>query len=239
MEDIAKEVGKKIRMYRKQMNMTIEELADIICKSKSTITKYEAGTVSLDIYTLEDIANAFHINAYQLLLFPKEKRNEELTDIMARPFQNCEEFFIYYYDGRRKEVVKSYLRILNDEELDTHSVFYYLAFQDYENYSDCEYIYRGCVQSHDFFTYFFLTNMVNPVDKITICVTNPLHQNTETWGILSGILDNPLTPFSVKILLSKNMIADSALSKEKFIFTPEEIRQIRKTNLVYPYRFRL
>lgn len=238
MEDIAKEVGKKIRMYRKQLNMTIEELADIICKSKSTIAKYEAGTVSLDIYTLEDIADAFHINAYQLLLFPKEKRNEELTDIMKRPFQDCEEFFIYYYDGRRKEVVKSYLRILNDEEPDAQSVFYYLAFQDYENYSDCEYIYKGSVQSHDFFTYFFLTNMVNPVDKTTICVMNPLHQNSETWGILSGILDDPLTPFSTKILLSKNLIADSALSRETFIFSPEEIRQIRKTNLVYPHRLR-
>ncbi len=236
MEDIAKEVGKKIRMYRKQLNMTIEELADIICKSKSTIAKYETGTVSLDIYTLEDLANAFHISAYQLLLFPKEKRNKELTDIMTRPFQDCEEFFVYYYDGRRKEVVKSYLRVLKDEEVDSPSVFYYLAFKDYENYFDCEYIYKGSVQSHDFFTYFFLTNMVNSVDKTTICVMNPLHQNTETWGILSGILDNPLAPFCTKILFSKNMIADSVLSREKFIFTSDEIRQIRKTNLLYPNR---
>ena len=45
------EIGKKIRKLRKNKNITLEELSSLIHKSKSTISKYEKGEISIDIET--------------------------------------------------------------------------------------------------------------------------------------------------------------------------------------------
>ncbi len=46
MSEISKEIGKQIRSFRKRRGMTLDDLSRIICKSKSTISKYERGTDS-------------------------------------------------------------------------------------------------------------------------------------------------------------------------------------------------
>ena len=53
---IDKRVGKNIKKYRLAYKMTLEELAKQIHKSKSTISKYEKGLISLDMATLEEIS---------------------------------------------------------------------------------------------------------------------------------------------------------------------------------------
>ena len=53
-KNINKNVGERIRYYRKARGMTIVELADYMHISKSAISKYENGQVSI---TLEQIRN--------------------------------------------------------------------------------------------------------------------------------------------------------------------------------------
>ena len=65
--DLPQILGKRIRYYRKQKHMSLRQLADIICKSVSTLSKYESGQIVLDITTLYDIAHAFHLPVEQLL----------------------------------------------------------------------------------------------------------------------------------------------------------------------------
>ena len=67
MSQINQEIGKKIRIFRKMRNLTLDELALKIYKSKSTISKYEKGEIAIDIETLYDIADALMINVEQLL----------------------------------------------------------------------------------------------------------------------------------------------------------------------------
>ena len=55
MSEITEKIGHNIRVYRKKKNMTLVGLADAVCKSKSTISKYENGEVSVDIETMYDI----------------------------------------------------------------------------------------------------------------------------------------------------------------------------------------
>ena len=45
MADINAEIGKKIRSFRRARGMTLEELSRMICKSKSTLSKYESGEI--------------------------------------------------------------------------------------------------------------------------------------------------------------------------------------------------
>lgn len=65
--NINMEIGKKIKNIRKSKNMTIQELANSINKSKSTVSKYENGDISIDIQTLYEISNALSVHVEQLL----------------------------------------------------------------------------------------------------------------------------------------------------------------------------
>ena len=47
MSSINTHVGKMIRKYRKAANLTLQQLADAIHKSRATICKYENGDMKL------------------------------------------------------------------------------------------------------------------------------------------------------------------------------------------------
>ena len=55
-------VGQRIKKYRKSRGYTIEQFSAMINKSKATLSKYENGTITIDIETLYDIAQALDID---------------------------------------------------------------------------------------------------------------------------------------------------------------------------------
>ena len=54
-------VGQRIKKYRKSRGYTIEQFSAMINKSKATLSKYENGTITIDIETLYDISKALDI----------------------------------------------------------------------------------------------------------------------------------------------------------------------------------
>ena len=52
MNEINIYIGGQIRKYRKANGMTLQQLADVIHKSRATVCKYESGEISIDIATL-------------------------------------------------------------------------------------------------------------------------------------------------------------------------------------------
>ena len=50
-----------LNKYRLQKNLTMEQLAEEVGKTKSTISKWEAGTRSPKIYEIEEIAQYLEI----------------------------------------------------------------------------------------------------------------------------------------------------------------------------------
>ena len=73
MAQISHEIGKRIRAFRKARHMTLEELAQILCKNKSTLSKYETGEIVLDIETIYEISRALGIHVEQLLYCTPER----------------------------------------------------------------------------------------------------------------------------------------------------------------------
>ena len=59
-------VGEQIRRYRKAGNMTLQDLADAIHKSRATVCKYENGDISVDIETLYEISQILQVSMSQL-----------------------------------------------------------------------------------------------------------------------------------------------------------------------------
>lgn len=52
MSEIRRHIGHRIRMYRKVQGLTLQQLADMIHKSRATVSKYETGEIAIDVDTL-------------------------------------------------------------------------------------------------------------------------------------------------------------------------------------------
>lgn len=78
MDSYSAYVGTRIKHFRKAQNLTIEELARAISKSKSAVSKYENGQISIDIETLRDIAEALKINVSQIIYYTAPPRKINL-----------------------------------------------------------------------------------------------------------------------------------------------------------------
>ena len=92
MSQISTEIGKQIRTFRKKRKMTLEALAAVICKSKSTVSKYENGEIPVDIETLYEIASALQIHVEQLLYCPPRR-----TAKTVPPFSQAAPSFMPMY----------------------------------------------------------------------------------------------------------------------------------------------
>ena len=77
-------VGQRIKKYRKSRGYTIEQFSAMINKSKATLSKYENGTITIDIETLYDIAQALNIDLVVLAGFMVI-----LTSEMVQAFPNA------------------------------------------------------------------------------------------------------------------------------------------------------
>ncbi|WP_332633074.1 helix-turn-helix domain-containing protein [Halalkalibacter flavus] len=76
MNKFNKELGQKIQKYRKSINMSTTELADLSETSQSTISKIENGNSTTNIETLIKICKALKITLYEILpenVLPEQK----------------------------------------------------------------------------------------------------------------------------------------------------------------------
>ena len=101
-------VGQRIKKYRKSRGYTIEQFSAMINKSKATVSKYENGTITIDVETLYDIARALDIDLkcfidYQPPVFHAQS-------VLPKNFYfNQPRAYMYYYDGRVRQLVWSLL----------------------------------------------------------------------------------------------------------------------------------
>ena len=158
MSQISTEIGKQIRTFRKKRKMTLEALAAVICKSKSTVSKYENGEIPVDIETLYEIASALQIHVEQLLYCPP--RHANLPDSKNSPafFAGCSQFYAYVYDGRNKQLIRCVFDVLSETDTSSYKIMMYMNFKDFENYKLCENTYWGYIEHFDALTNIQLTN---------------------------------------------------------------------------------
>ena len=78
----------------------MDELAQAIYKTRSAISKYENGQISVDIATLYDIANALKISIYDLLHRNTPDINQEYNAEVPAFFRGVSQLYMYFFDGR-------------------------------------------------------------------------------------------------------------------------------------------
>ena len=225
-------VGEKIRFYRKQRKLSQEQLADRIHKSKSTLSKYENGQIPIDVDSLYDIARVLDIELFQFVDVDIHEA-QTVAPISGLPFGGKDHLYIYYYDGRTKRVVKTLLELKHKQAQQNHIPCYcYMDAPGFDEHVQCKYFYTGVMTHYELVSYVTLNNQSNPMEQIGFCILNPFHNNRDSWGFMFGISYNPITPFSLKFLISTNQIPNSKLQPEDLVLTKSELKMIKNLNMM-------
>ena len=230
-------IGQRIRFFRKMRHISLDQMSEAVYKSKSTLSKYEHGTIPIDVNTLYDIAIFLGVSVNQFTDYELYEPKKKITT-MSNPFGSMDHLYLYYYDGRSKRIVKSLL-VMTAEPLtkdnmsrkDIISCQCYMDFNGAEDFTNCKYYFTGTMVCHDLVTHVELYNLTSNMDRIHFCILNPFHYNQETWGLELGISYNPISPHARKFLVSTTRILDENLSKDKLVFTKDELKQLKDLNM--------
>ena len=202
-------VGQRIRKYRKSRGYTIEQFSGMINKSKATLSKYENGSITIDVETLYEISRKLDIDLkyfidYQPLPFradPVMPKNYYFNQSLA---------YMYYYDGRIRQTVRSLLRFSPAVSGDTVEVTLYNDVATFSDPDRCQHLFFGEIKSYDMITHMVLTNQINEAEKMYICMLNPMQNRMPAIGLLSGIGSTPFfAPIALKTLISKEPLSEN------------------------------
>lgn len=224
MNQIAVSVGSRIRLYRQMKKYTIATLADMIHKSKSTLSKYENGEITIDVETLYEIASALEIRMEQLLdcqpaARPAGGKKEE-------GFFPERRIYVYFYDGRRGKIIRNLL-----ETGAGATATLYNDIPDFDHPEACRNLYFGTVDYFDTITNFSLDSQSNRIERLTLCAANPFDRGEQVLGMLSGLSRYPMLPVSIKCVLSPKPLPEDEEMLQKLILSQKDVKLIRSLNM--------
>lgn len=227
--DINEQVGKNIKKYRLAYKLTLEELAMQIHKSKSTMSKYEKGMISLDVTTLEEIAKVFKISMAQLLAAPADSLQELSMEHKKGEFVDKQ--YMYSYDGRSKRIFKSVLERYRMDDPTKLEINLFYDVQDISNWGECKALYAGYLKRYEFIENYTLQNQNNPTERVLITCINSLGRTQKKIGLLSGLSYKTMLPVSMKIMMSSTVLKEDKELIASLLLTKEDIRISKKYNL--------
>ena len=217
-------VGENIRKMRLARGLSLEEVAARIFKSKSTVSKYERGTIAIDIATLEDLAEVFDVHPAQLLMTPVPEKKHLLTRM------SLDEIYMFSYDGKEKRIIKSVIERFQTDESNRFSINLYYDVASRNDLGNCVAFYQGSSTKYDVLENYTLENTRHPIEQIWLSCISGLSQNSMQVGFLAGLLNATMLPAVRKVVLSPNIISDEELM-DRLVFTNKDLQTIRKLNL--------
>lgn len=229
---ISQAIGQKIRTFRKRRGMTLEELAAVLCKSKSTLSKYETGEITLDIETIYEIATALGIHVEQLLYCPPNRVPIADTGAKAGFFSGLSQFYSYYYDGRSNRIVPCVFDVLLMSEEHRYKIMMYANFTDFANYQNCETTYWGYMDHYDAVTNIVLTNQDSPIEQANIQVVATYMSGDIRWGLFVALSARPLMPVAVKMLFSRKRLPENEALMSQLMISKEDIKKMKFYNMM-------
>ena len=211
--------------YRKSRGLTLENLGNLIGKTKATISKYENGEIIPDVLTILEICNALGISLSQL--FPIKNNNYNSKHF--NPF-NTNKLYLYYYT--EDVFISSVLEIQENNEL--VSVKFFNGVKNLNLYADeYSYYYEGILECDQTLGYINLRNSNSEntrLEKVQISFNIPWSKNFEmTNCFILGITPNSI-PTIKKGLISTFPINPNSNFNDNLIISTEELIKIQENN---------
>ncbi len=234
MSNINIHVGKMIRKYRKAANLTLQQLADAIHKSRATICKYENGDISMDIETLYEVSQVLQVSVPQLTdLETVPTEIDHLSAYAARksPFFQAKTLYFYFYDGRYNRMKDGVINIHEKEEDGSYRATFSICSVSGNGRSSASY-YNGSVLYSDMLIRFSFVNQYNPLEEDLLYIFNPLEFRTRTDGLLCGISSADLMPCAFKCLVALEKQELNEELRKHLLFTKAELQRWKKLNML-------
>lgn len=232
MPDINIEIGKLIRGARKKRGMTLNELAEVICKSQSTVSKYEKGEITVDIATLYDIADALRVHVEQLLYVRPERTELRAPGNNPAFFTDTSQFYSYLFDGRSNSLMRCVFDVLSKADERKYKIMMYMNFEDFDNYKNCENTYWGYIEHYDAVTNIALTNQDMPMEKASAQILASYLDSDKKWGLFNGFSSRPMMPIAAKMLFSKKKLKEDEELIRSLKISKDDIRLMKLYNMM-------
>ena len=100
------EIGTIIKKYRRERDMTQEQLAEYLRVSVSAVSQWESGKTAPDLSVIPAICNLFGISADELLGIDREHKQEKIDEIL----ENASRYSDRGYMTEAEKVLESGLR---------------------------------------------------------------------------------------------------------------------------------
>lgn len=241
MNNISQHVGAQIRYFRKLRGYSLSDFASRINKSTSTLSKYESGSISIDIMTLSDVASALDVTLAQLL--PPSYETKPLTERDANPnrysknfFSSQDIYYVYYYfplerNSANKGLSISVIEITRKNDEPDEVYFYNECQEPNKNYKNCKYVFHGSMLCYDFIAYFMLENVFHVGCHDYICAKVPFTQSSTTTGLYVGISQSLRNPAATKVIVSKSLLNITDETLNELMLNNKEINyDLKKRN---------
>ncbi|AWI04399.1 helix-turn-helix domain-containing protein [Clostridium drakei] len=229
---ISMEIGKKIKSFRKSKGMTVQGLANLVHKSKATISKYENGDIVIEVDTLYALAKALGVHVEQLLYIAPNDNKEVSSTIPSAFFQGASRFYSYFYDGRNKQIVKCIMDIISTADMSRCKAVLYMNIKGYDCYENCENTYYGYIEHHDVLTSIVLKNQATSVEQIMINILASFLDSEKKWGLMAGVSFRPFMPIALKMLFSKKPLPENQDLINELKINKEDIRIMKMYNMM-------
>ncbi len=232
MSKITQFVGQRIRNSRKRKGYTIEEFSKMINKSKATLSKYENGSISIDIDTLLDIADALNMDLTHLINYKSPKADK--TIVLNNSYFDHSQYYMYFYDGRHKRLTKSVLQLTQSQERPNKAdAILYEGLNDFDNIEECDNIYNGTLESFDATSHATFINQTNKSEKLHLLLMNPMQRGIPAIGLLTGIGNPPIfSPVSIKTIVSRYILEENEVFDKVVTISREELKQYKQLNMM-------
>ena len=235
MEQVNLYVGAQIRRYRKNRQMTLQQLADRIHKSRASVSKYETGEVSLDIVTLTEIARVLEVQPGQLVDLPvQEEEGDRLPSANSgiSPFFQARRLYFHFYDGRYKRLKDGIIDIYERENAPGNYEATLSISAVTPTGRSSEIYYTGKVVYSDMLIRFSFVNQCNALEEDLLYIFNPLEIRDSTDGLLCGISSADLMPCAFKCLVTLTPQEHTEHFKQQLLITKKELQKWQKLNML-------
>lgn len=221
-------VGERIRYYRKSLGISIVKLAEQLNMSKSIISRYERGEVSITLELLQKISEALKIDPFQLLDNSYLPKSFSLFQSKASDESNFEKYYVYSNASHNKAYLSTHVLLLGDER-----ACFYGECENENNYKISKYYYTGEVRHTNSFNRVFLVNTMNSNDFIIIDISNPLGNNPLQYAFATSFSVGINYPLAFRAVLSKAIINDKNQLKELLTINAKDCRSYRESGAFF------
>lgn len=231
--DMNRQIGANIRRYRLARNLTLDVLASAIHKSRSTLSKYECGSVGMDVSSLLEISAALNIPPARLL----SNDQPNLSAAKNGPDILLARKYLYLYDGRARRIFHSVLEYFSADDPALTAVTLFYDVDDISNPESCKAFYQGSVETHDLLFGYSLINQHNPAERVLIYCANSLGRKDMHAGILMGLSNKTMLPTAAKVMLSDTPLEDSPQLLEALKISGDDLRLTKQMNMFTMQQF--